>query len=150
MSQSLAQVFLHIVFSTKKRVSWLDDEISSDLYRYITKILQNKNCPLLRIGGTEDHIHILCGLSKNISIGKIVEEIKTSSSKLIKTKSLTHKDFYWQHGYGAFSISPGHKDIVDKYIANQKEHHRTISYEDELRQLLKKYSVDFNEKYLWD
>jgi putative transposase len=150
MPQSFAQIFIHIVFSTKKRARLLDDKIINDIYPYINKILQNHNCRTAQIGGTEDHIHILCELAKNLSVSKIIEEIKTSSSKLVKTKSPMYKDFYWQHGYGAFSISPGHKEIVCNYIANQKQHHKTISYEDEFRTLLKKYNINFEEKYLLD
>jgi len=150
MSQSFSQLFTHIIFSTKNRVGWLDDEITTDLYPYINKILQNQNSPLIQIGGIENHIHILCSLAKNLSVSKLVEEIKTSSSKLVKTKSPNYKDFYWQHGYGAFSISPGHKNIVDNYIANQKQHHKKISYEDELCKLLQKYNVSFDKKYVLD
>jgi len=150
MAQSLTKILVHLVFSTQKRNSWLDEKISSELYPYISKILENHNCSSLRIGGTENHIHILCVVAKNLSIGKIVEEIKTSSSKWIKTKDPKYKEFYWQHGYGAFSVSSSHKEIVCNYIANQKQHHKTWSFDDELRSLLQKHDLKFDEKYPLD
>jgi putative transposase len=150
MTQSLSQILVHIVFSTQKRIAWLDDKITGELYLYINKILQNQNCVMLQIGGTKDHIHILCAITKNLSISKIIEEVKISSSKWIKTKNEIYKGFYWQRGYGAFSISPSHKQIVCNYIANQKKHHQQVTFADELRKLLKKYNVNFEEQYLWD
>jgi putative transposase len=147
MAQSLTKLLTHVVFSTKKRNSWLDERISSELYPYISKVLENHNCNALQIGGTENHIHILCEMAKNLSIGKIVEEVKTSSSKWIKTKKTRYKDFYWQHGYGAFSVSSSHKAIVCNYIANQKQCHKTITFDDEFRNLLQKHNLNFDEKY---
>jgi len=150
VAQSLTKLLIHIVFSTQKRISWLDEEISSELYLYLSKILKNHNCNMLRIGGTENHIHILCEMAKNLSIGKIVEEIKISSSKWIKTKNLKYKKFYWQHGYGAFSISSSHIEIVCNYITNQKQHHKTTTFDEEFRRLLQKYNINFDEKYPLD
>ncbi len=89
-------------------------------------------------------------MAKNLSIGKIVEEIKTSSSKWIKTKDPKYKEFYWQHGYGAFSVSSSHKEIVCNYIANQKRNHKTWSFDDELRGLLQKHDLKFNKKHPLD
>ncbi len=150
MAQSLTKILVHIVFSTKKRKSWLDEEIISDLYLYVSKILKNHNCNALRIGGTENHIHILCELAKTLSIGKIIEEVKTSSSKWIKSKNSRYKEFYWQHGYGAFSVSSSQKDILCNYIANQKQHHKTWSFIDEFCALLQKHNLNFEEKYSSD
>ena len=123
MAQSLVSSIFHIVFGTKNRVAYLDDEISPELYLYIAKILQNHNCHSLRIGGMADHIHIFCALAKNITLSKIIEEVKTSPSKWVKTKDPKYKDFYWQAGYGAFSVSLSLKDQVCSYINNQKQHH---------------------------
>ncbi len=150
MTQSLTKLLIHVVFSTQKRSSWLDEDISSELYPYISKILENHNCRALQIGGVENHIHILCVMAKTLSIGKIVEEIKTSTSKWIKTKDPKYKYFYWQHGYGAFSISSGHIEAVCDYIANQKQHHKTITFEDEFRSLLQKYDIKFDERHPLD
>ena len=150
MAQSLTSLLAHIVFSTKNRITYLDDEINHELYLYIAKILQNHNCQSLRIGGTEDHIHILCVMAKNLSIGKIVEEIKIGSSKWIKTKGLKYKEFYWQPGYGAFSVSSSHRNIVCDYINNQKQHHQKITFIDEFYSLLKKYNIEIDNRYSLD
>jgi putative transposase len=150
MAQSLTSLLTHIVFGTKNKITYLDDEINHELYLYIAKILQNHNCQSLRIGGTDDHIHILCIIAKNLSVGKIVEEIKTSSSKWIKTKGLKYQEFYWQPGYGAFSVSSSHRDIVCDYISNQKQHHKKITFIDEFYSLLKKYNVEIDNRYSLD
>ena len=134
----------------KTKTTCLDDGINHELYLYIAKILQNHNCQSLRIGGTEDHIHVLCVMAKNLSIGKIVEEIKTSSSKWIKTKGMKYQEFYWQPGYGAFSVSSSHRDIVCDYISNQKQHHQKITFIDEFYSLLKKHNVEIDNRYSLD
>ena len=151
MTQSLSNILVHIVFSTKQRTSWLNPEICAELYPYIAQILKTKNTHPYRIGGTADHIHILCRLVKTISISALIEEIKTSTSKWIKTKkNFDLNDFHWQNGYGVFSISPGHLDIVTTYIANQLEHHKKTTFQEEFLLLLKKYKINYNEKYLWN
>ena len=147
MAQSLTSLLVHIVFGTKNRIPYLDDEINHELYLYVAKILQNHNCRSLRIGGTEDHIHVFCVVTKNLSIGKIVEEIKTSSSKWIKTKGTKYQEFYWQPGYGAFSVSSSHRDIVYDYVGNQKQHHQKITFIDEFYSLLKKHNVEIDNRY---
>jgi len=150
MAQSLISVLIHIVFSTKNRAAYLDDEISPELYLYIAKILQNNNWQSLRIGGTTDHIHILCVMGKNLTLSKIVEEIKTSSSKWIKTKDQKYKAFYWQAGYGVFSVSLSLKDKVCEYIDNQKQHHQKTTFMDEFYVLLKKHNLDIDSRYPLD
>ncbi len=107
-------------------------------------------CHTLKVGGYTDHIHILCMLSKKIALVKLLEDVKKSSSKWIKTKGLQYRNFYWQDGYGAFSVSPNQVDNVKNYIANQHEHHRRKSYQEEYRAFLKKYDVDYDERYVWD
>jgi REP element-mobilizing transposase RayT len=149
MAQSLSSVLVHIIFSTKERRFCLNETIFSELYRYIAGILKKCGCEACQIGGTENHIHILCALSKNYALNKIVEIIKTGSSKWIKTKGEAYRDFYWQGGYGAFSISFTHKDIVCNYIASQKEHHKQITFEEELEKILKNYHVTYDSKYVY-
>ena len=146
MAQSLTSLLVHIVFGTKNRIPYLDDVINYELYLYVTKILQNHNCQSLRIGGTEDHIHVLCVMAKNLSIGKIVEEIKTSSSKWIKTKGIKYQEFYWQSGYGAFSVSSNRRDIVCNYISQQKQHHQKITFMEEFHSLLKKHQIAIDNR----
>ena len=139
MGQSLSKILVHIIFSTKERRPWLSDQIANELYRYIIGTLKQYDCETKIIGGIEDHIHILCSLSKNHASNKIIEKIKTSSSKWIKTKGEKYQDFYWQNGYGIFSVSSIHEDIIYNYIFNQKEHHKKITFKEELQKMLNKY-----------
>ncbi len=150
MGQSLVKNYIHIIFSTKLRAPLILESIENELYSYIGGICKQLECYPVKIGGYIDHIHILCMLSKKIPLMKLLEEIKAHSSKWIKTKDDTLKKFYWQNGYGAFSVNPYEVDKVIAYIENQKEHHRKKTFQDEYRAFLKKYNVEFNEKYVWD
>ncbi len=155
MGQSLVKNYVHIVFSTKHRQQLINEAIENELYSYIGGICKALECPPIKIGGYYDHVHILCMLSKKITLMKLLEEIKSHSSKWIKTKDESLKNFYWQDGYGAFSVNPAEVDVVIKYIENQKEHHGKVTFQDEYRKFLKKYKVDpiaigYDEKYVWD
>jgi putative transposase len=150
MSQSLSNVLSHIVFSTKQRQQWLDKEICKELYPYINKILESNSCHPYKVGGVSDHIHIACSLGKTIPICKLIEEIKKNTSKWIKTKGFKFADFYWQSGYGMFSISQTHMDALKCYIENQEKHHQISTFQAEYILLLQKNNVDYNEQYLWD
>ena len=150
MAQSLSNVLLHRVFSTKNRSPWIDLEIEVELFKYVAGICRELSCPSHKIGGADDHIHIACSLSRTIAISKLVEEIKTSSSKWIKTKGRQYADFGWQNGYGAFSIGQSQLNDLRGYISRQDEHHRRISFQDEYRELLRQYEVAFDEQYVWD
>jgi len=150
MGQSLVKNYIHIIFSTKYRIPLILDSIQDELYSYIGGICKQLECYPVKIGGYVDHIHILCLLSKKVPLMKLLEEIKAHSSKWIKTKDDTFKKFYWQNGYGAFSVNPYEIDKVIAYIENQKEHHLKKTFQDEYRVFLKKYNVDFDEKYVWD
>jgi REP element-mobilizing transposase RayT len=148
MPQSLTKQYSHIVFSTKNRQKFITNKIKDELYSYIAGILKSLKSPAIVIGGMDDHVHILCILSKNHSTSKIVEEIKKNSSKWIKTKGISN--FFWQRGYAAFSISQSHVEIIQKYINTQVEHHKNQTFKDEFRLLLQKYNIDFDERYVWD
>lgn len=150
MGQSLVKNYIHIIFSTKLRVPLILESIENELYSYIGGICKQLECYPVKIGGYIDHIHILCLLSKKIPLMKLLEEIKAHSSRWIKTKDDTLKKFYWQNGYGAFSVNPYEIDKVVEYIENQKEHHRKKTFQDEYRAFLKKYKVEFDERYIWD
>lgn len=150
MPQSLNKIYIHIVFSTKNREPLISDDIKEDLYKYLGGICKNLECNPLQIGGYNNHIHILCLLSKKITLVKLLEEIKSSSSKWIKTQDTKFSNFYWQSGYGAFSVNPTEIEVVKNYILNQEEHHKVKSFKDEYRAFLKKYEVDYNEDYVWD
>lgn len=151
MSQSLVQIYVHIIFSTKNREALLQDkEFRAKAHAYLAGICKNLGCPALVIGGVEDHVHILCRLGKTIEIATLVRELKRDSSKWIKENNTALDDFHWQAGYGAFSVSPSHIDALVKYIRNQEEHHHRESFQDEFRWICKKYGVEFDERYVWE
>src|SRR5262249_47679856 len=126
MPQSLAKVVLHIVFSTKNRASYLENNsIRGQLHSYLAGVLKSLDCQAIIVGGVSDHIHSLNLLSRTRTISSVLEEIKTSTSKWIKTNGAQHQDFHWQNGYGVFSVSESRIPEVRKYIENQEEHHRT-------------------------
>jgi len=150
MGQSLVKNYIHIVFSTKHRQPIILPEYEHELHSYLGGICKNLDCQPIKVGGYTDHIHILCMLSKKIALMKLLEEVKSHSSKWMKTKDELLKNFYWQDGYGAFSVNPAEVDIVIAYIANQHEHHRKKTFQDEYRAFLKKYEVEYDERYVWD
>ncbi len=150
MPQSLSKVYVHITFSTKNRVNRIDDKIETPLFEYIGGVCKQMECNPIKVGGHENHIHILCLLSRKIAQMALLENIKKSSSKWIKTKGDEYSDFYWQDGYGIFSVNPTEIEVVKKYISNQKEHHKKRTFQDEFRAFLKKYNVDYDERYVWD
>src|SRR5258706_2373431 len=135
MSQSLVKNYLHITFSTKYRQPLIDEVVEKELHAYLGGLCKKLECPPIQVGGYRDHIHILCMLSKKIALMKLLEEVKSHSSKWIKSKGETYKNFYWQDGYGAFSVNPAEIDVVIKYILNQKKHHGTESFQDEYRKM---------------
>jgi putative transposase len=148
VSQSLAIVLLHVVFSTKNRALLLQsDELRAKSYGYLAGILRNLDCPPIQIGGVADHVHLLFGLSRNIAIAELVKKPKTGSSTMIKANGPI--GFAWQAGYGAFSVSESAKHSVISYIANQPFHHRKLTFQ-EFRALLSKHGVAFDERYLWE
>jgi putative transposase len=150
MSQSLTKIYIHQVFSTKHRKHVLSPGIQPELYSYLGGICNNLECYPVKIGGFTDHIHILCILSKKITVITLLEEVKRNSSKWIKTKGEQFADFHWQNGYGAFSVNPAEIEIVAKYIEQQAEHHKKVNFQDEYRAFLKKYNVEYDERYVWD
>ncbi|HEY3323010.1 MAG TPA: IS200/IS605 family transposase [Planctomycetota bacterium] len=150
MPQSLACVLVHAVFSTKNREPFIQPDIEKELYPYIATILQTGGSPALTIGGTADHLHILYSLSRTKTIASVIEDIKSDSSKWIKQKGTAYSRFYWQSGYGAFSIGQSSVEALKGYISGQKAHHRKASFQDEFRDLLLKYEIPFDERYVWD
>ena len=151
MSQSLAQIYLHIIFSTKHRKRFLQNEaLRHEAHHYLGGICGNLDSPSLIVGGVEDHVHVLCRLSRTQTVSELVRELKRESSKWIKTRDAQLADFHWQDGYGVFSISPAHVKALRRYIENQEQHHQTESFQDELRRILQKYDVQYDERYIWD
>ena len=150
MSQSLSKMYVHIVYSTKHRSKILIPEIQTDLYAYFGGICNTLESYPIKIGGYFDHIHILCLLSKKIALVSLLQELKTGTSKWIKTQGESFAKFHWQDGYGAFSVSPSQINIVSDYISKQVEHNSKVSFQDEYRAFLKKYKMDYDERYVWD
>lgn len=149
MPQSLSKVYAHIVFSTKHRQNMIDKSIEVELYNYIGGICKQSGSAPIMVGGHRNHVHILCLLSRKIPVMKLVQEIKQGSSKWIKTRAARYANFYWQDGYGVFSVSQSHVDRVTRYIQNQELHHRKGDFKKEYLTLLKRYNVDYDERYLW-
>lgn len=150
MPQSLAQILVHLVFSTKNREPVLADDLRDELHAYIGGIVENLQGTLLKSGSVADHIHLLIAHPRTCAPSDLVKEIKTGSSKWLKTKSARYAGFHWQGGYGIFSISPAHRQAVEQYIGNQAEHHHTVTFQEEYRRLLEKYEIQFDERYVWD
>ena len=151
MAQSLSKILLHIIFSTKNRRPFLDSaHIRCEMHAYLAGILHNQECPGLLIGGTPDHVHILCQLGRTITAADLIKEVKRSSSIWIKQKGGLLQKFDWQDGYGVFSIGRSQVDRVKTYIGNQENHHHHVSFQDEFRKFLRRYEIDFDERYVWD
>jgi len=149
MSQSLSCVLIHIIFSTKDRAPLLDSSLRPALNRYLATVARNSGCECFRVGGVADHVHLAIRISRTITIAQLVEELKTSSSKWLKTQSPALAGFAWQGGYGAFSIGPASLEGLKRYIDAQEEHHRTRTFQQEYRKFLQRYGVDFDERYIW-
>ncbi len=150
MSQSLSKLFVHLVFHIKNKNIPIGDEVKPDLFAYMGAVIKdNASIPII-INGTHDHVHVLCIMSKNIALAKLVEEIKRHSSRWIKTRGQQYKGFAWQGGYAGFSVSPSLHDKTRDYIMNQEKHHKKMTFKEELIMFLKEYGIDYNEKYLWD
>ena len=150
MSQSLVKNYVHIVFSTKDRQAFIKKEIESELHAYLGGISNELNCIPIAIGGVEDHVHILCLLSKKIALIELISKMKSSSSKWMKTNGEQYANFYWQGGYGAFSVNPSEIEVVIQYIQNQEEHHKKRTFKEEFLLFLEKYDVEYDERYVWD
>jgi len=148
MPQSLMKLGVHLVFSTKYRQPWIDDAIRPELHNYLGGILNHLECPVIRVGGTTDHVHAFFRLGRTIAMCDLVEEFKKSSSKWMKTKG--YSDFYWQNGYGAFETWETGEATLIQYIENQQEHHRVQGFQDEYREFLKKHGIPYDERYVWD
>ena len=151
MPQSLAKILVHTVVSTKGRRPFLREKpLREELHRYLGGILTNLECQPVIVGGVEDHVHLLCALSRTCNAAEMVKEVKRGSSLWLKTKSTALSDFAWQNGYGIFSVGFSQLESVRDYIAGQEEHHRKVSFQDEFRQLLRRYEIEFDERYVWD
>jgi REP element-mobilizing transposase RayT len=150
MPQSLALIVVHIVFSTKDRRPSIDESVRSGLHAYLAGICRTSGCECYRVGGVSDHVHLAVRLSRTLTAAKLVEELKTSSTQWLKSHSPLQAGFAWQRGYGIFSVGPSDVDALVRYIDAQPQHHEKHSFQDELRALLSKYGITYEERYLWD
>ena len=149
MPQSLAKIVVHIVFSTKKRNPYLiDRNIRAEMHAHLGGICRDLNCPVLTVGGVEDHVHILCALARDLSIADVVGEIKRSSSRWIKRKGAILTKFSWQSGYGVFSVGKSEIERVKMCIVEQGKHHRGKKIEEEYRTGLKARELEYDERYI--
>ena len=150
MSPSLSRLLIHLVFSTKNREPYLAPDLQSELFLHLGRDLEQIGCRPVRIAGTNDHVHLLFELSRTRTIAFVVETLKTSSAKWIKSQGEGYRDFYWQSGYGAFSVSQSEAARVDAYLRNQAQHHARMTYQAEFRALLERHGVEYDEKSVWD
>ena len=151
MPQSLSLVVIHVIFSTKERRPFLRDKTVRDsLHAYLGGVSKTLECPPLIVGGVEDHVHLLCRFGRTLTQAEWVKELKRVSNGWLKERSRDYADFEWQGGYADFSVSQSNLEQVKQYIASQEEHHRKMTFQDELRALLRKHEIEFDERYVWD
>ncbi len=150
MPQSLARLHVHLVFSTKNREPIITDDVRDALHAYRATVLRNLGCAPVLINSMADHAHLLFDLARTVSVSQAVEDVKKASSKWIKTQGPEFAGFAWQSGYGAFAVSESNVETVRGYIANQREHHRKKSFQEEYRQFLERHRIAFNERYVRD
>jgi REP element-mobilizing transposase RayT len=148
--QSLTRLFAHLIFSTKNRAPFLDDDIRPRVHAYLATVVRDLDSPWVVVGGVADHVHILFDMGKLRAPVEFVEVVKRESSKFVKTLGAEYQDFYWQRGYGMFSVGPAHRDEAEHYVRRQEEHHRVKSFQDEFRGFLMRYGVAYDEQYVWD
>ena len=151
MPQSLSKIYVHLVFSTKGRTETIPKTHLAEVHAYVAEIFNNHGCPAIQVGGTANHIHILFLLGKQANLSEIVRTVKSSTTRWINEKNGNpFNRFFWQEGYGAFSVSNSHVDAVIAYIKGQEEHHRKVSFQDEFRKICQLYKAELDERYAWD
>ena len=150
MPQSLAKIFVHLIFSTKFRDVWLTDEVRTDLHAYMGGTLNKLDCMPIEINSEPDHAHLLFLLGRTVALSDVVAAVKKGSNDWLRTKNPRFAQFHWQGGYGAFSVSQSGVEDLRKYIRNQPEHHKHVSFQDEFRAFLRRYQIVFDERYVWD
>ena len=151
MPQSLAAVYVHLVYSTKNRIPFLaTPAMQKRTFAYLAALSAKMDFPALIVGGQPDHMHMLARMSRTHSIAEWIKELKRLSNLWVSNQGVTYTDFAWQGGYGAFSVSHSNLNTVKKYILNQNEHHKKITFQNEYRALLKKHTIEYDERYVWD
>ena len=150
MAQSLAKLYVHLIFSTKGRVAILADPVRPDLHAYMGGILRDLDSPSIEINCEPDHAHVLFLLARTHSLSDVVGQVKRGSSEWLKTQGPRYANFHWQNGFGAFCVSPSSVDAVRRYIVDQRDHHAKTTFQDEFRAFLRRHGVEFDERYVWD
>ena len=151
MSQSLSVVYIHLVFSTKERRPFLRDQsLRESLHAYLGSVSKQLGCPPLKVGGVEDHVHLLCRFARTTTQADWVKELKRVSNLWLKEQARDYADFQWQGGYADFGVSHSNVEQVTRYISEQERHHQKMSFQDELRVLLRKHNLEWDERYVWD
>ena len=150
MAQSLSKILLHVVFSTKNRSESIPKDLEEPLHAYLAGIIRTNGSEAFRVGGTGNHIHIACSLPRTLTVSKLLEEVKKSSSIWIKKQHPDCKTFAWQAGYGVFSLGESQLDVLVRYIDRQREHHRKKTFQDEYLEILHKYRIEYDDRYVWD
>ena len=150
MPQSLSDILIRLIWSTKDRHPWLVSGIREKAHAFLAGAVRQCDCEAYRVGGVADHVHLAVRLSRTLSVADLVKEVKSASSKWLKEQGSEFDGFYWQQGYGAFSVGMSQKETLLHYINTQEEHHRTRTFQDEYREFLKKYGIDYDERYVWD
>ncbi len=150
MPQSLTKLYAHLIFSTRNREPVLDSAIRPRVHAYLATVIRDMGSAWVVAGGVDDHVHIVFDLGKMVAPVKFVEQVKRESSKFVKTLAPQYSTFYWQRGYGMFSVGPKDREQAEQYVRNQEKHHLARSFQDEYRSILKAYEIDFDEQYVWD
>jgi REP element-mobilizing transposase RayT len=150
MANTFSQIYIHIVFSVKGRQNLIQYKWKDELYKYICGIVNGQEQKVYAIGGMPDHLHLLISIKPNISISELVRDIKANSSKWANEKRLVAGKFQWQEGFGAFSYAQSQLDTVIAYVNNQELHHQTKTFKEEYIELLQKFNLEYNEKYLFE
>lgn len=150
MPQSLTRLYAHLIFSTKNRKTFLDEAIRPRVHAYLATIVRDLDSPWVVVGGVQDHVHILFDMGKMVAPVKFVEHVKRESSKFVKTLGPQYTGFYWQRGYGMFSVGPKDRDEAEDYVRDQEQHHQRQTFQDEYRAILRGYGIVFDEQYVWD
>jgi putative transposase len=149
MSQSLSRILLHLIFSTKNRVSYFTDRvIRGDLHGYLAATANHLGCPAISVGGVADHVHVVCSLGRTACVATVVAKLKVGSNLAMRERYLSR--FSWQNGYAAFSVSESTLGAVVQYVSDQEAHHKTVTFQDEYRAFLTRHNVSFDERYIWD
>lgn len=150
MANTFSQIYIQTVFAVSGRLALITQDFKEELHKYITGIVRKKDQKLISINGMSDHIHILIGLRPAMAQAELVRDIKSDSSEWVNKKKLARGKFGWQEGYGAFSYGHSQLDVIIRYIQNQEKHHRRRSFKDEFLTLLRKFKIEFKEKYVFD